>query len=167
MTKTIDRIYLDMDGVISDFMSKYREVNGDWKRDHEGKKSEGWRRFCENGYFAQLNPWPGGRMLMNYLDYIRGDVPVEILTSTGGADFHDKVTADKRFWCQMQGIGYKVNTVPGRWLKKDWATPTALLIDDTADVIDDWRAAGGVGILHVNLQDTITQLNALFPQQTA
>jgi hypothetical protein len=167
MTKMIDRIYLDMDGVISDFMSKYREVNGEWKLDQEGKKSDAWRNFCENGYFAQLNPWPGGRMLMNYLDYIRGDIPLEILTSTGGPDYHNKVTADKRLWCHLQGITYKVNTVPGRWLKKEWATPTALLIDDTADVIDAWRAAGGVGILHVNLQDTVTQLNAIFTQQTA
>lgn len=162
MTKQIDIIYLDMDGVISDFMSKYQEVNGSWKRDHEGRASTGWQNFCEGGYFAELDPWPGGTLLMSFLDSIRSDVPVEILTSTGGAQFHDQVRADKIRWCERQGIPYKVNAVPGRWTKRDWATPTALLIDDTEDVIEQWREAGGIGILHVTLEQTMVELSELF-----
>jgi hypothetical protein len=159
--RKIDTIYLDMDGVLSDFMSKYRELNGDWKRDGEGKKSDGWSKFCEGGHFASLDPWPDGDILMAYVDALAISIPelrIEILTSTGGADYHEQVKADKIAWCCAQGIPYTVNAVPGRWTKKDWARPTAILIDDTQDVIDDWTAAGGIGILHVDVTETAKAL---------
>jgi hypothetical protein len=158
MMTTIDVIYLDMDGVLSDFMSKYRELNGDWKRDHEGKRSTAWNDFCEGGYFAQLDAWPGCTELIELVEGIRGEVRVEILTSTGGSYHHDRVEADKKRWCEERGIFYKVNAVPGRWTKKDWATPRSILIDDTEDVIRDWTLAGGKGILHRDNDTTIKTL---------
>jgi len=156
MTK-IDTIYLDMDGVLSDFMSKYRQLNGDWKRDGEGKRSTAWNDFCTGGHFAKLDAWPGCNELIEFVETVRGDVNVEILTSTGGRYHHDQVEADKKTWCEERGIFYKVNAVPGRWTKKDWARPTAILIDDTQDVIVDWNAAGGLGILHQD-NDTAMKL---------
>lgn len=154
---TIDTIYLDMDGVLSDFMARFREVNGDWKRDGEGKHSEGWRRFCQERHFANLDTWPGAAEL---LEFVAGlDVNVEILTSTGGAEFHDIVTADKQQWCEEHGIFYAVNTVPGRWHKRTFARPTAILVDDTEDVIEDWMRSGGIGILHTDVYKTIDAIN--------
>ena len=158
MMTTIDVIYLDMDGVLSDFMSKYRELNGEFKRDGEGKKSTAWNDFCEGGHFANLDTWPGCTELIEFIESIRGDVRVEILTSTGGAYHHQQVEADKKRWCEERGIFYKVNAVPGRWKKKEWATPRSILIDDTEDVIRDWTLAGGMGILH---QDNDTTFKLL------
>jgi phosphoglycolate phosphatase-like HAD superfamily hydrolase len=160
MTK-IDTIYLDMDGVLSDFMSMYREVNGDWKRDGEGKKSTAWNDFCVGGYFAKLKAWPGCTELIEFVETVRGNCNVEILTSTGGRYHHEQVEADKKTWCEEHGIFYKVNAVPGRWTKKDWARPTAILIDDTEDVIVDWNTAGGVGILHRTNDETFAILKKL------
>ncbi len=42
-------------------------------------------------------------------------------------------------------IHYKVNIVPGRKHKKEWATPDAVIIDDTPDVIVAWNKANGIG----------------------
>ena len=163
MTPKIDIIYLDMDGVLSDFMGRFRELNGDWKRDGEGKHSTGWHDFCTGGHFATLNPWPGGSVLYAWLQkqqpYRRFEL--EILTSTGGSTYHDQVAADKTRWCRDRDINIKVNAVPGRWTKKDWAHPSAILIDDTEDVIAGWTAAGGIGILHKDLETTINQLKDL------
>lgn len=158
MTK-IDTLYLDMDGVLSDFMSKFREVNGDWKRDHEGKKSDGWKTFCEGRHFASLDTWPGAPELLQFVGGL--DINVEILTSTGGAEFHEMVREDKISWCEDHGIFYKVNAVPGRWTKKEWARPTAILVDDTKDVIDEWIQNGGIGILHRDVDETIDCLKKL------
>ncbi len=158
-TMRIDTIYLDMDGVLSDFMGRYRELNGDWKRDREGKQSNAWADFCTGRHFATLETWPGAADLLQFVGGLT--VNVEILTSTGGAEFHDMVAEDKSRWCEDHGIFYKVNAVPGRWTKRDWARPTAVLIDDTEDVIEQWRAAGGIGILHRNVNKTIDELKTV------
>lgn len=156
MTKKIDTVYLDMDGVLSDFMSRYRELNGDWKRDSEGRESTGWKEFCQGGYFATLDTWPGSAELLQFVG--RLDINVEILTSTGGEKYHNQVREDKIRWCQDHGIFYEVNTVPGRWLKKNWARPTAILVDDTDDVVQGWIENGGIGILHTDVEKTIAEL---------
>ena len=52
-------------------------------------------------------------------------------------------------------IGFKVNLVPGKRLKKDFSNANSLLIDDTAVNIDQWRREGGVGILHTDALTTI------------
>lgn len=157
--KKIDTIYLDMDGVLSDFMARFKEVNGNWKRDGEGKKSEGWKNFCEGRHFATLDTWPGAAELLEFV--ANTGVNVEILTSTGGPDYHDIVTEDKMSWCEDHGIFYKVNTVPGRWNKKNYARDTAILIDDTEDVIQEWTQNGGIGILHTDVNKTIDELKNL------
>jgi len=45
--------------------------------------------------------------------------------------------------------------------KKDFATPTSILIDDRLDNIRGWREAGGIGIHHINTKHTIDQLKVL------
>lgn len=162
MTK-IDTIYLDMDGVLSDFMSRYRQLSGEWKLDSEGKPSENWSKFCSHGHFANLDVWPGWYALTSYIDLIAPmeQIRVEILTSTGGAEFHDQVAQDKQSWCLQHGLRYKVNAVPGRWKKRDWARADAVLIDDTADVVDGFRQAGGLAILHTDVDTTIQQLKIM------
>jgi hypothetical protein len=45
--------------------------------------------------------------------------------------------------------------------KKDFATPTSILIDDRLDNIQGWRDAGGIGIHHVSTKHTIDQLKVL------
>ena len=39
-----------------------------------------------------------------------------------------------------------------------------ILIDDRASNIEEWRAAGGLAILHKDYNDTMIQLNHLIPQ---
>jgi hypothetical protein len=51
--------------------------------------------------------------------------------------------------------------VPGRRHKKDWANPSSVIIDDTPDVITAWNKAGGVGILHKDVKETIKTLDTL------
>ena len=47
------------------------------------------------------------------------------------------------------------------YLKKNYAAPNHILIDDKKSNIDEWRAAGGIGILHTSAADTIQQLKKL------
>jgi hypothetical protein len=81
-----------------------------------------------------------------------------MLTSSGGMKYHTEVTIQKTQWLCERGIEFKINTVPGRKLKAAYATPTTILVDDTPDVIDSFGAAGGIAILHKDVNETIAKL---------
>jgi phosphoserine aminotransferase len=99
---------------------------------------------------------------MNYLQFIRKfPVEVEILTSSGGLNYHEQVKEQKKVWLKKYGIAYKPHVVPGRKHKKEYATPETILIDDTEDVIDSFNKAGGIGILHKDVKETIERLESL------
>jgi len=52
-------------------------------------------------------------------------------------------------------------TLAQAYLKKNYAAPNHILIDDRKSNIDEWRAEGGIGILHTSAADTIRQLKKL------
>ena len=86
---------------------------------------------------------------------------MEILSSSGGKKYHDIVEASKKKWLKEHNILYKANIVPGRSYKTAYATPETILIDDTADIIDAFNKAGGHGILHKDVGDTIKIMEKL------
>jgi len=71
------------------------------------------------------------------------------------------VTEQKKIWLKKQGLAYKPNIVPGRKHKAEYATPETILIDDTEDVISSFNKAGGIGILHTDVNITIERLETL------
>lgn len=158
----IKKIYLDMDGVLCNFEKKFTEYYGALslaKRDRK-EWSRDWEDFVKHKKgFEQLDWFPGGQQL---LDAVRQtNLPVEILTSSGGQKFHGEVTAQKIKWLKKHGINYKANVVPGRKHKAEYATPETLLIDDTEEVIRYFTNAGGHGILHKDIRDTLKKLDLL------
>jgi hypothetical protein len=63
-------------------------------------------------------------------------------------------------WKKRNMPNNKMILVPA-WKKKEYATPTSILIDDRADNINQWEAAGGIGILHTDAASTIAKLKEL------
>ena len=45
--------------------------------------------------------------------------------------------------------------------KQELAEPNAILIDDRKDNIQQWKDAGGIGILHTSANNTINELEKL------
>jgi len=154
----IDKIYLDMDGVICDFMKRYEELYHHVPRRNETKKEwhNNFDNFIKTKQFETLDLMPDAKTL---LDYLRNQsVPVEILSSTAFEKVHDDISQQKSIWLENHGIDFPRNFVPGKALKYKFATPTSLIIDDTLSVIEDWKEAGGPAIHHKNARETMVML---------
>jgi beta-phosphoglucomutase-like phosphatase (HAD superfamily) len=158
----ISKIYLDMDGVIADFNKRYKEIYGMLPKEAERhKKFENlFRDAIKNNIFADLDPMPGAMDLIEYLR--KASVPTQILSSTARPEVHDEVAKQKMIWLQKHGITFNPIFVPGKRLKKQYAAPDSLIIDDTEVVIDDWVGAGGCAIWHKDVPSTINILKLVY-----
>jgi len=154
----ISKIYLDMDGVIADFNKRYKELYGMLPRDAEKKKKfhHFFDEFIANDNFATLELMPSAMDLIEYLR--KANVPTQILSSTANQERYDTIAKQKMIWLQKHGITFNPIFVPGKRLKKQYATPDSLIIDDTEVVIDDWVEAGGCAIWHKDVPSTINIL---------
>lgn len=157
------KIYLDMDGVLTDFEQRYEDLFG--VRPDEVKSRtkhfwDNWEDFIKGKNFETLAWHKGAVELLAYVASLR--VPVEILSSSGGEMFHDDVVAQKQKWLSDKGIPYKANIVPGGAKKAAFAAPWNVLIDDTERVVEAYRKAGGTAILHTDVNSTIKQLADLY-----
>ena len=154
-----------MDGVIANFEKRYIELFGESPGSSRDRKqfSNNWTVFVEGKNFETLNWWPGGPELITYVQKNFPHENVEILTSSGGNKYHDLVAEQKKVWIKNYNLSekWKVNVVAGRKLKAEFATPDSILIDDTLDVIEAFNKAGGIGIHHKDVGNTIMLLDIL------
>ena len=152
----ISTIYLDMDGVIADFVKRYKELYHMEPREAEKKKefNKFFDEFIATKQFETLYLMDGA---MDGLIFLRKHltVPTQILSSTANEDRYDEISRQKMIWLQTHGITFTPNFVPGKRHKWKYAAPDKIIIDDTSSVIDDWRKAGGIGILHTDWQTTL------------
>jgi len=154
----ISCIYLDMDGVIADFNKRYKELYHMNPRDAEKKKEfdKFFDEFIATGQFATLDLMPDAMEGITFLRKL--NVPTQILSSTASEKRNDAISKQKLVWLQTHGITFTPNLVPGKRLKRNFAAPDKIIIDDTEVVIDQWREAGGIGILHKDWPTTVAIL---------
>ena len=154
----ISCIYLDMDGVIADFVKRYKELYGMEPKEAEKnhKFDQYFDQFIMDNGFADLDLMPGA---MDGITFLRkAQVPTQILSSTANEKRYDDISKQKMVWLQSKGITFNPIFVPGKKLKQQYAAPDKIIIDDTPSVIDQWNASGGIGILHKNWPDTLAIL---------
>jgi len=154
----ISCIYLDMDGVIADFVKRYKELyRMEPKEAEKNKKFDSFfDEFIGTNQFATLDLMPGA---MEGIEFLRKcSVPTQILSSTANEKRYDAISKQKMIWLQTHGITFNPIFVPGKKLKQEYAAPDKIIIDDTESVIDQWRAAGGIGILHKDWVSTMAIL---------
>ena len=152
-------IYLDMDGVIADFYKRYFERYRLAPRDAEKKKefNKYFDEFIETKQFETLDLMPGA---MDGLIFLRKHltVPTQILSSTANEARYDEISKQKKIWLNTHNITFTPNFVPGKRFKYKFAAPDHIIIDDTESVIEDWKKAGGIGILHKDWPTTLAIL---------
>jgi hypothetical protein len=156
--RKINKIYLDLDGVIADFNKKYKELFDIFPNKAEKDKTfdKLFTSFIEQQGFATLDLMPNAIQLMDYLR--QTGIDVEILSSTASEHRHDEIRPQKLKWLKNNQIEFPAILVPGAYLKKELATPTAILIDDTPKNITQWQEAGGIGILYKDYDSCVAIL---------
>jgi cytidyltransferase-like protein len=150
------KIYCDMDGVIVDFEDGYEKLTGkNIKGQHTKGDSNFWQPITDAGikFWAGLKWMSDGKELWSYIKQYNPE-----LLSAPSREESSKI--GKHVWVK--------NNIPGTKLilksasrKQELAAPDAILIDDRTDNIQQWKDAGGIGILHTSAKDTIKQLQEL------
>jgi len=149
-------IYCDMDSVLVDFDRGYQELTGMTSQQADAKGVETfWDPISKAGakFWITLQWMPDGKQLW---DYIKKYNP--ILLSAPSREESSKL--GKRVWVKRELPGVKL-ILKYASQKQEYASPTSILIDDRQKNIDQWEAAGGIGILHTSTPNTIKQLQQL------
>ena len=149
---------MDMDGVIADFEKRYIELFGVAPQEAEKnqKFDHYFEMFIANNGFADLDLMPGAAEGLEFLR--KANVPTQMLTSSSDEQRHDAVSKQKCVWLEKHGITFNPIIVPGKKLKQNYAAPDKILIDDMEVNINQWRAKGGIGILHKDWTTTLVIL---------
>ena len=145
-------LFLDLDGVFADFDGHYKALTGvfPW----EVHKKVMWKTINSTPtFFLDLPLMKGADRLWEVTKHLNP-------TFLTGAPSNHSFREQKHAWvAKTFGPEWKVIVLP----KKDkhlHAHGNAILIDDTEAVIDSWFAKGGLGILHVDVDETIEKLGA-------
>jgi 5'(3')-deoxyribonucleotidase len=163
-------LYLDLDGVMVDFDKGYKKKNGKSILDivNSDGKAFAKSKYLEGGiqFWADLDWIHGGKELWEAANDLFETVC--ILSSTGTADPGNSriVSNGKLLWLDknIPGIDHtKVFIVNGRHLKKQFATHNAILVDDMASTIENFKLAGGLCIVHDSnkYKKTISELRSI------
>lgn len=171
-------IYLDMDGVLSDFSAGAAQLG--FKLDESLNKSrheisvekrrlktELYNEITKVDFFKTLPLMPDALELWEFTRNLTSPIILTAAPNFGDDEQHHafvKAARDKRFWIEKNlgkisdedfvcTLSHKkqdfINLKPGRY---------QILIDDRPGNIDRWRAAGGQAILHKNSAHSIAQL---------
>ena len=148
----IEIIYLDMDGVLTDFTKRYTELfKTEPEKVPKKKWTPFWEEFVGGEHFKTLDWHPAGKELYaGVYDYAKTNgLRIDILTSAGGDHMIDSIAYQKRRWLVENKVQHRyLHVVPGKRYKKDFAASNAVIIDDMESVIARFRENGGNAIHH-------------------
>jgi 5'(3')-deoxyribonucleotidase len=153
------RVFIDMDGVVSDMDAMMNDITNGESRKPDFPKGKYWAAVTRYNnevapFFASLPKMPEADKLVQFIT--DNFEQVAFLTATGttpkdGAD-------QKRGWLAKNYPGMKVITVVNSAEKAIYANPRAILVDDRDKSIGPWRKAGGIGILFTSTDQAIGEL---------
>ena len=152
-------IYSDMDGVLVDFNKRFEQFSDNIApQDYVDKFGlEAFWDLIDNKTGVRF--WVGMDWMSDgkeYWNYIKKYNPM-LLSSPSRKN---ESRLGKRIWAKRNMPGTKVILAYAE-NKKNYANANSILIDDMEKNIDQWRAAGGIGILHTSAASTIAQLKEL------
>lgn len=153
-------IFYDLDGVLADYDSYWNDSK---KFNRERFKKE----VLQNNMFEELQTLNSGcTLLLDIRDYLINNkikYNFQVLSSLGSPNdevLAQEVARQKSSWIDSRftSLFSNLNFTKHKGIKKQFATPTSILIDDTEQNIFDFNECHGHGILFNNDMDYDTIL---------
>ena len=157
-------LYLDMDGVVADF-DEYAARTLGIPPSQGIYPNEVWYKLATNSrLYRDLIKTPYADELVFQCSIIAKQQGYELKFLTAVPKGNDVPWAfyDKVLWAQKYFPGIPVMFGPFSKDKYVHCQPGDILIDDRTSNIEEWRVAGGLGILHKDFNDTLAQLSKLY-----
>ena len=150
-------IFLDMDGVLCDFDGAVAKQCGS-----KEKWADDWSKLPSN-FFEVLPKLPDGDLLV---DYVRGLFDIHILTAIPKRGQYDGARVQKYKWCLDHLKIYPSKIHVCFWEEKQYYAAEEnlspnLLIDDSERNCTQFKAKGGIAILHTSAENSIRELQQL------
>ena len=151
------KVYCDMDGVLCDFITGIMDTLHIAREPNQDEIEEflGTLEGSSVDWWANLDWYPGGKKLWKMLK----ELNTEILSACPNqCKMTPNVIKGKKQWCKKNlkmTTGVNITTRKG---KVKFAASTHILIDDYIKNINDWKAAGGIGIHHTDPRKTAKEL---------
>lgn len=150
------KIYVDMDGVLTDFVKHAEDSFGIRFDTLLADDSLFWDLIHKSGekYWSEMPMMKDAKKLMNYIK----DQDVKILSSAGNPknEFKETISGKKK-WMKKYFPGIPVII---EYNKYKYADEHSILIDDLKKNIVPWTKHGGIGILHTDANSTIKKLKS-------
>ena len=148
------KIYCDLDGVLTDFDGDVKKKTGKTP-DQLDAENRFWPTIEHLGIdFWENMSWASdGKTLWNFIK----DKHPTILSAPSR---DPKSREGKENWIKRELGSTKYILVPAKQ-KQKYASLTSILIDDMSKNIEQWGAAGGIGILHTSAKSTIEKLEKI------
>ena len=148
-------IHLDLDGVLADFNHGVKLATG--RRADELPADDLWSRIAAiPDFFLRLEVAESGKLLFETAQSL-GEVRILAeMPRKSGCRFAEQ---EKRSWIAKH-FGPDVLFVAVQYAleKAEHARPGDILIDDSAKNISRWVEAGGIGIVHSDVDITVAEL---------
>ena len=134
------QVFLDLDGVFADFDARVKHLSG--KHPDQLERHRLWKIInADRRFFAELELIEGCMVLWEATKDLE---PIFLTGAPSSRIFQEQ----KREWvARIFGPEFTVHVVPKK-LKQEFSGPHKVLIDDTPENIERWKARGGYGILH-------------------
>lgn len=144
----IKKVFLDMDGVLVDFMTPACHIVGinppPDQYEFFGNKEDDVNKACNERFWLELEWMPDGREILDLIEGAFKEDQVFIVSQP--MDNADSWTG-KRCWIELHIPLYRHRLIITHASKSILASPETLLIDDKDENVDDFIKAGGNAIL--------------------
>lgn len=158
------KLFVDLDGVLADFdkefLSRFGNTPEHFRKCGKVEEKKHWRHLANHilhgDFYGSLELMPDAMILMNFVK----QYDPAILSATGTQ--HPQVVASQKMrWVKHHLGEMEMHYVRTSADKAGFSTPDSILIDDREKSINPWVAAGGIGILHKNAAQTISELKTI------
>lgn len=156
-------VYLDSDGVLSDFSAYCLKHYGKLPDGLSGKEKSkfwAWVGYHDKHVEPFFRSLPKMADADTLVEFCRKNFrSMKVLTARGNTPTDGE--EQKIAWYEEHFPGLECIVVRKSPDKAEYAHPRSILIDDRSKSIDPWIEAGGIGILHTSAESTISQLHEL------